>query len=172
MRIRTIIAAAAVAALSTVGFAGTAAASDLSNERSIDVNVPGHQGRDGDEMVVSQWITGVYYEDADGNYFWVIGDGRVYGSPGVTTLDDLDPETTVTYDYVVVSKGQFGDDPGLDNGVIFNRIKGDDGSIMILRIVHNTHPSYTGEGIPEYQGEWEYTVLATNGVGNIVKNER
>jgi hypothetical protein len=69
----------------------------------------------------------------------------------------------VNYDYVVNTLGEFGPDAYLDNGMVMNRIKGDDGSVTIVVIVHKSHPAYTGTGTPEWGGDWEYKILNEGG---------
>jgi hypothetical protein len=125
-RIRTITAAAAVAALSIGSFAGTASADEYVSDKAV----PGHAQQERQGKVVTHYTQTIDWEG-------------------------------VTYDYVVNTVGDFGGDQYLNDGVIFNRIKGSDGSVAIYRIVHESHPSFTGEGTPIWD-TWEYTVEAGN----------
>lgn len=75
------------------------------------------------------------------------------------------------YDYVVNYRGDFGSDPYLDNGVIFNSISGDPGEHYVYRIVSEDNPAYTGDPDYEVWGTWEYQVLVIAGEGNIVHSQ-
>ena len=79
--------------------------------------VPGHQGRDG--KVVGHY-TSYYAEDGNGDYYWDLGDGRERGT--VDSPDELDETSLVECDYQVVYRGDFGEDPFLNEGWTINNI--------------------------------------------------
>ena len=137
--------------------------------------VPGHENRDG---VVTGRYNSVYAYDASGDYYWDLGDGRVQGTVG--SIDQLDADTLTTCDYKNHYRGDFGDDPFMDNGWIMNNIRchGYDGnSTYTYLIVHRSDPRFDGNGSDTGWGpDWEYQVLTvgghdhTNGDhGNIVR---
>lgn len=114
----------------------------------------------------------VYAVDGDGNYYWDLGDGRVYTSPGISSIEDLDEATLDVCKYRVHTKGSFNNDPFMDSGVISNMIRcyGANGtSTYHYQIVHETHPQF--RGIPELSiwGTWEYHVLTESGNGNLAR---
>ncbi|MDO8144922.1 MULTISPECIES: hypothetical protein [unclassified Isoptericola] len=155
MKIQRIAAGTAAVALATLGVAGTAHAADHST------TVPGHQGRDG--TVVGHY-TSLYAEDDAGDWYWDLGDGRVMGS--VDGVGDLDPDTVVTCDYQVIYRGDFGDDPSLDDGWIKNNIRCDDGTTYNSTYVSSEDPRYTGEH--PIWGTWDIVVSTVSGQGNTV----
>ncbi|MEN9328577.1 MAG: hypothetical protein RI947_1385 [Candidatus Parcubacteria bacterium] len=126
--------------------------------------VPGQCGR----AVVTGHYTSLYAEDGNGDYYWDLGDGRVY-----TSVADLDEATLTVYYYENTYRGSFGGDPFLDNGWVLNSIRGvaADGSVTHYQylIVHESDPRYTGN--PEWAvwGNWEYHVLVDGHAGNIVR---
>jgi|GEM_PF-3284790 len=70
--------------------------------------VPGHSSprydQDGNGfpdagVYVNGHYTSVYAYDANGDYYWDLGDGRVLGT--VNSIDELDQATLTTCDYVV-----------------------------------------------------------------------
>ena len=131
--------------------------------------VPGHCDRDG--TVVGHY-TSVYAYDANGDYYWDLGDGRVQGT--VSSIDDLDQATLTVCDYVNNYRGDFGGDEFLNNGWIQNHINCsgyDDNNTYNYLIVHESDPRY--EGNPDWAiwGNWEYHVLTISGYGNLVRPE-
>lgn len=110
----------------------------------------------------------VYAYDASGAYYWDLGDGRVYG---VASIDALDQSTLSVCDYQVHSKGDFGNTPFLDSGVITNNIhcSGHDGNASYYyQIVSSDDPRYTGDPDWAEFGTWEYHVYTVSGEGNLV----
>ena len=69
--------------------------------------------------------------------------------------------------YQVQYRGDFGDDPGLDDGWIINNIQCDDGSAYNYLIVHESDPRYTGNDDLAVWGNWEYRVYTSSGSGNV-----
>lgn len=149
-----------------VGFAGT--------------TVPGHSKKadqDGNGIPdVGVWVNGHYYSvyayDALGDWYWDLGDGRIYGTVG--SINELDAATLSQCDYVVNYRAKFENDPYMDTGRIHNLINcyGYDGHAhFTYLIVHQDHPAYRGDGIPVW-GTWEYHVLAESGSGNAVAKYR
>lgn len=155
-----------------VGMVGSAVAQSTA--------VPGHQDRyDSDNngfpdagQYVNGHYTSVYAYDANGDYYWDLGDGRVYGT--VDSIDELEQETLTTCDYVVNYRADFGNDPFMDDGWIQNHINcqgyDDNGKYNYL-IVSDEDPRYTGN--PDYSiwGTWEYSVKTVSGQGNLVMPE-
>jgi hypothetical protein len=128
--------------------------------------VPGQQGRTG---YVTGHYTSVYAYDAE-DFYWDLGDGRVQGT--VDSIDALDDDTLTVCEYVVNYRGDFGDDPSLDEGWVHNHITCsgyDDNSTYNFTIVSSTDPRYTGN--PEWAewGTWEYHVYTVSGEGNLVR---
>ena len=142
--------------------------------------VPGHQGKyDEDDngypdagRYVNGHYTSVYAYDADGEYYWDLGDGRVQGTVG--SIGDLDAATLTRCDYVVNYRADFGNDPFMDAGWIQNHIscRGyDDNGRYNYLIVHETDPRYRGDPDWAVWGSWEYRVLTESGNGNLVRPE-
>lgn len=140
--------------------------------------VPGQQDRyDSDNngfpdegAIVTGKYESVYAYDADGDWYWDLGDGRIQGT--VDTIDDLDQSTLTVCDYQVQYRGSFENDPFLDKGWIKNNINCsgyDDNGTYNYVIVHQTDPRYTGNPQWEIWGTWEYHVLTTSGQGNLVR---
>lgn len=142
--------------------------------------VPGQTGKariDADEngypdagVVVEGHYYSVYAYDANDDYYWDLGDGRIQGT--VASIDDLDQETLTVCDYVVNYRGTFENNPFMDSGVIFNHIKCrgyDDNGTYNYQIVSESDPRYRGN--PEWAiwGSWEYHVLTESGAGNVVR---
>ncbi|MDX1691609.1 MAG: hypothetical protein R3290_11365 [Acidimicrobiia bacterium] len=120
-------------------------------------------------VYVNGHYTSLYAYDANGDWYWDLGDGRIYGSVG--SVDDLDQATLTTCDYVVNYRADFGNDPYMDAGSIMNNIncKGYDGKAHYkYLIVHETDPRYTGNPDWAVWGSWEYKVYAVSGEGNLV----
>lgn len=144
---------------------------------SFATTVPGHQqsryDKDGNGypdagVKVTGVYTSVYAYDAT-DWYWDLGDGRVYGSVG--SVDELDEATRTVCNYQVQYRGTFENDPFLDTGWIKNNINcvGQDRGAFNYLIVHQTDPRYTGN--PEWAewGTWEYHVLTVPGNGNLVR---
>ena len=77
-----------------------------------------------------------------------------------------------TCDYVVNYRGDYGGDPYLDNGAIFNHIRcyGPDGNqVYNYRIISSDHPGYRGNPDCAEYGVWEYHTLTASGTGNVCK---
>lgn len=140
--------------------------------------VPGHMPRyDGDNngipdagIYVTGHYTSVYAYDANGDWYWDLGDGRIYGT--VASVGDLDKDTLSVCDYEVNYRADFGNDPYMNEGWIINAITchGYDGAgHWTYLIVSQTDPRYTGN--PEWAewGTWEYHVLSESHSGNQVK---
>lgn len=145
---------------------------------SAATSVPGHTGSrvDADEngypdagVEVTGHYTSLYAEDASGDYYWDLGDGRVYTS-GVSSVDELDPETVTVCNYVNNYRAAFENDPYMDTGWIMNNIRcrGAEPGVYKYLIVNESDPRYRGN--PEYAiwGNWEYHVLTESGAGNLV----
>ena len=141
-----------------------------------DTTVPGHTGKyDQDNngypdagMEVNGHYTSVYAYDANGDWYWDLGDGRIQGTVG--SIADLDPATLTTCDYVINYRADFGNDPFMNSGWIQNLINcygyDDNGQYNYL-IVHETDPRYTGNPDWAIWGNWEYHVLTISGQGNL-----
>ena len=122
--------------------------------------------RDG---AVTGTYTSLYAYDASGDWYWDLGDGRVRGS--VDSVDDLDQDTLTVCDYKVQYRGDFGDDPFLDDGWIMNEIRChgyayDRSQTFKYLIVHETDPRYRGIEDRSIWGTWEYHVDVEGGFGN------
>lgn len=144
--------------------------------------VPGHTDRlDSDDngfpdedVTVNGKYTSVYAYDANGDFYWDLGDGRVQGT--VDSIAELDQDTLTVCDYQVQYRGNFENDEFLDSGWIMNNINCsgfDDNGTYNYVIVHETDPRYTGN--PEWEtfgGDWEYHVLTESGSGNLVQPEQ
>lgn len=141
--------------------------------------VPGQTGGrvDADEngypdvgVVVTGHYTSLYAEDASGDWYWDLGDGRIY-THGVESIEELDPATLTTCDYVVNYRGTFENDPYMDTGWIMNNIRchGYESAVYHYLIVNESDPRYRGN--PEYAvwGNWEYHVLTESGTGNLIR---
>lgn len=117
--------------------------------------------------VVTGAYKAVYAYDANGDYYWDLGDGRVRGT--VDSIDELDQGTLTVCDYKIQYRGTFENDPFLDSGWVKNNIncKGydDDGNYNYV-IVHETDPRYTGERPETFGGDWEYHVDVEDTFGN------
>lgn len=139
---------------------------------SSSTTVPGHCDKDG--TVVGHY-TALYAYDAYGDWYYDLGDGRVYTSgPSIGSVDDLDEATLTTCDYVVNYRGDFGGTNFLDDGWIQNHINCsgyDDNNEYNYLIVHESDPRYEGNPDWEIWGTWEYHVLTISGYGNLVRPE-
>lgn len=111
----------------------------------------------------------LYAYDSSGDWYWNLGDGRVYGNVG--SVDALDQASLTTCKYENVYRADFGDTPFMDNGWIINAINctgADKGSYM-YQIVSQNDPRYTGNPDWAIWGTWEYHVLVESGSGNQVR---
>jgi hypothetical protein len=139
--------------------------------------VPGHADRfdaDGNGYpdagaVVSGHYTSLYAEDGNGDYYWDLGDGRIYKT--VDSVDQLDQSTLTTCDYVVNYRGSFENDPYMDSGWIKNQITctGEEKATYNSTIVHESDPRYTGDPAQAIWGTWEYHVDTRSGEGNLAR---
>lgn len=140
--------------------------------------VPGQQDRYDEDnngfldegAVVTGKYESVYAYDANGDWYWDLGDGRVQGTVG--SVGDLDEATLTVCAYQVQYRGSFGNDPFLDTGWIKNNINCsgyDDNSTYNYLIVHETDPRYSGDPDWAIWDTWEYHVLTESGQGNLVR---
>lgn len=138
--------------------------------------VPGQQGSrtDVDDngypdagVYVTGHYTALYAYDASGDYYWDLGDGRVYST--VDSVDDLDGATLTTCDYVITYRADFGNDPFMNEGWIRNNIRcsGAESGTYNSLIVSQTDPHYTGNPDLAIWGTWEYAVDTWSGSGNV-----
>lgn len=147
-----------------------------------NTTVPGHQSERYDQdangfpdegETVNGKYTSLYAYDANGDFYWDLGDGRVRGT--VDSVDELDSATLTECDYQVQYRGNFENDPFLDSGWITNNINcsgyDDDGTYNYL-IVHETDPRYDGNPDHSIWGSWEYQVKTESGKGNLVRPEK
>jgi hypothetical protein len=146
-------------------------------------NVPGHQNARNDQdgngypdvgVIVNGKYQSLYAYDASGNWYWNLGDGRIYGT--VTSLSALNAATLSRCDYQVQYRGMFQNNPYQDNGWIINNIicSGYDGTASYnYLIVHKTDPRYRGTAarIHEWGPDWEYHALTVTAWGNLVRPE-
>lgn len=147
--------------------------------------VPGHQRYDQDGngipdagVFVTGHYTSVYAYDMIGydpvsgpaNYYWDLGDGRIYRT--VDSIDDLDPATRTVCTYVNNYRADFGNNPYMDTGWIINNIncKGFERGHYTYQIVHQLDPRYAGNPDWSVWGTWEYHVLVVSGSGNLVRH--
>lgn len=124
--------------------------------------------------VVTGTYSALYAYDANGDFYFDLGDGRVQGTVG--SVSELDQSTLTTCQYQVQYRGGYENDPFLDNGWVKNNIKCngydyDNAQSFNYTIVHETDPRYTGEKQPAFGGTWEYYVYAIGGEGNTVRPE-
>lgn len=162
----TILGILAVVAFALSATQVAAAPKDCDDDHTT---VPGHCGKDSG-TVVGHYYSLYAYDDTD--YYWDLGDGRVYSSPGVSSVEDLDEATLTTCDYIVNYRGDFGDDPFLDMGSIQNIINCsgyDDNGHYVYNIVHESDPRYRGNPDWSIWGNWEYHVLVESKKGNLVR---
>jgi len=142
--------------------------------------VPGHQDNsDADNngypdagVEVNGHYTSLYAYDANGDWYWDLGDGRIQGTVG--SVAELDQATLTTCDYVINYRADFGNDPFMDSGWIQNHINCsgyDDNGYYNYLIVHETDPRYTGNPDWAVWGTWEYHVLTISGQGNLARPE-
>lgn len=154
-----------LAAMATLpGSAAAGAGCNIPRNGDADGNGIGDVG----VQVVCNY-TSYYAEDASGNYYWDLGDGRVY-TLGVSSPDELDAATLTECFYQVHTRGSFENDPFQNTGDISNMIRctGPEGtSTYHYQIVASDDPRYTGD--PEWAiwGNWEYHVSTESGTGNM-----
>jgi len=139
--------------------------------------VPGHEKWDADDngypdagIYVNGHYESLYAYDATGDWYWDLGDGRIYGS--VASVDDLEAATLSSCDYVNNYRADFGNDPYMNKGWIQNHIQctGYDGNgAYNYLIVHASDPRYRGNPDWAEWGDWEYHVLTESGSGNLAR---
>tara|TARA_R100001143_G_C3361257_1_gene136209 strand:- start:25238 stop:25825 length:588 start_codon:yes stop_codon:yes gene_type:complete len=147
----------------------TIASHNVSNDINSTV-VRGHQTDDGSipNGTVNGKYKALYAWDADGNWYFDLGDGRVQGSVG--SIDELDESTLTVCDYVVIYRGDFEGTPFLANGWIRNNIKCngyayDKAQTFNTLYVHETDRRYSKDLEPIW-GSWGILVDTIGGVGN------
>lgn len=116
--------------------------------------------------------TALYAEDINGDYYWDLGDGRIYKT--VASIADLDQTTLTVCDYHNQYRADFGNDPYMDSGWIINNINcsGYEPGTVTYLIVHETDPRYTGNPELSIWGTWEFHVNAQSGLGNVANLTR
>lgn len=107
-------------------------ATGLIGQAAAATQVPGHQkdrydkdnnGFPDDGQMVNGHYTAVYAYDASGDYFLDYGDDRPGGPAGtVGSVDELDQETLTVCNYRINYRGDYGNDPFIDEGRVFNHI--------------------------------------------------
>lgn len=149
-----------------------------SGAASAATTVPGHTGSkvdkddngypDAGRVVVGHYYS-LYAYDANEDYYWDLGDGRIYKT--VESVADLDQATLTECDYVVNYRGTFENDPFMDTGVIANNIRcyGYEPGTFNYQIVHESNPRYRGNPDWAIWGSWEFHVYTISGVGNLVR---
>lgn len=149
--------------------AGAAAATSVPGQTGPKVDADGN-GYPDVGVVVRGHYTSVYAYDAAGDYYWDLGDGRVY-TKGVSSIQELDQATLTTCEYVNNYRATFENNPYMDTGSIINNIRchGEDRGVYHYAIVHESDPRYRGNAEWAEWGTWEYHVLTESGVGNIVR---
>lgn len=168
---RTLLALLTIAALALAAAVPAQAGTAVPGKSGAKVDADGNGFPDAGVVVVGHY-TSVYAYDSHGDYYWDLGDGRVYTSVGIDSIDDLDPATLTVCDYVVNYKGTFDNDPFLDSGNVDNHIRchGHDGtSTFNTQIVHETDPRYRGNPAWAIWGDWELHVSTVSGTGNLVR---
>jgi hypothetical protein len=93
-------------------------------------------------------------------------EGRDGTVTGVYEAEDGDSDVRVQY------RGDFGEDPGLNDGWIKNVFDNADGTRETYLIVHETDPRYTGNEENAIWNEWEIAVHTVSGEGNIANPHR
>lgn len=144
---------------------------------SAQTTVPGHakksdkngNGISDAGVFVNGHYTSLYAYDGLGQWYWDLGDGRVYGT--VADPSALDQESLTSCRYVNNYRADYGDTPYMDNGWIQNHIvcSGVERGVYHYVIVSGTDPRYTGNPNWAEWGTWEYAVLVISGEGNIVR---
>lgn len=154
--------------LTMLAFAAFPAQASPCDSTDSKTTVPGHCDRDG--TVVGHYYS-VYAYDEYADWYWDLGDGRVYGT--VSSIQDLDQATLTQCNYVINYRADFGNDPFMDKGWIQNHINcsgyGDNGQYNYL-IVHRTDPRFREENAsPNWGPDWRYSVLTISGMGNVAQ---
>lgn len=152
----------------------TANAIESSSTTKSDFEDADNNGIPDEGEVVTGAYKALYAEDANGDYYFDLGDGRVLGT--VDSVDELDQETLTVCEYKIQYRGAFENDPFLDNGWIKNQIKCsgydyDKAQTFNFTIVHETDPRYTGNPDWAIWNTWEYHTNVVGGVGNLVRPE-
>ncbi len=165
-----------VAGFTVMGLAFSLILSGVVNGATI---VPGQQRSSLDKdhngypdvgVTVNGHYTSVYAYDDTGNWYWDLGDGRIVGT--VDSIGALDEESLTTCNYEVNYRGNFENNPFLDNGWIQNHINCsgfDDNNEYNYLIVNQSDPRYTGNPDWAIWGNWEYHTLTTSHIGNLVR---
>lgn len=164
---------AGLALVMTIGLIGAASASSTIVPGHQDRNDADNNGYPDEGVTVNGHYTALYAYDANGDYYFDLGDGRVQGT--VDSVDDLDQSTLTTCDYVVNYRGNFENDPFLDSGWIMNNINCngyDDNRTYSYQIIHETDPRYTGDRPEAFGGDWEYLYYTIAGEGNTIQPEQ
>lgn len=167
---RRLLTALATAAL-VAGTAGSAVAVPDKDNGGTRADLDGNGYPDAG-VVVTGHFESVYAEDANGDYYWDMGQGRFQGT--VTSIDELDDATLTTCDYIVVYRGTFENNPYQDSGWIRNNVHctGAEPGNFNYNIVHSSDPRYTGNPDLAIWGDWEYAVDAQSGTGNAANPHR
>lgn len=125
-------------------------------------------------VVVTKHWTSLYAYDASDDWYWDLGDGRVYGTVG--SVADLDSATLSRCDYSNNSRGSFDNTPYQDTGWISNSItcRGYDGhGHWTYLMVHDDDPRFSGDAARSdalgWGPSWEYKILTESGSGNLFK---
>lgn len=121
-------------------------------------------------VMVTGHYTSVYAYDANNDWYWDLGDGRIQGTVG--SIEALDAATLTTCDYVVNYRADFGNDPFMNSGWIQNHINChgyDDNNHYNYLIVHESDRRYTGNPDWSVWGTWEFSVYTISGQGNIAR---
>ncbi|MDP2649023.1 MAG: hypothetical protein Q8P19_03960 [bacterium] len=174
----TIIRTAAIAvavilafAFALPAFAGTTVPGHAKKIASGAIDAD-HNGYPDAGIYVNGHYTSLYAYDANGDYYWDLGDGRVQGT--VPSVDALDQATLTSCDYVINYRADFGNDPFMNEGWIQNHINCsgyDDNGHYNYLIVSQTDPRYTGNPDWAVWGTWEYHALTVSHQGNLVRPE-
>jgi hypothetical protein len=146
-------------ALNPTAVPGQAVRSDADNNGFSDVGV-----------IVTGAYSALYLSDADGNYYFDRGDGRIEGT--VSSPAALDQTTLTRCDYRISYRGSFENDAFLDTGWIGNHIKCSGytpTATYNTLIVHKTDPRYVGDPARAIWTDWELDVDTASGFGNWVR---
>jgi hypothetical protein len=167
--------------MALLGACGPESDGVASETQELSTAVPGQAARsDKDEngwpdrgIVVSGHYTSVYASDAQGAWYWDLGDGRVEGSVG--SIEALDAATLTRCDYVINYRGSFENDPFLDNGWITNHVRCHgftEQKVYNSLFVHKTDHRYLGDPARAIWGDWEIHTDAISGQGNWARPHR
>jgi hypothetical protein len=124
-------------------------------------------------IVVSGRNIGIYAYDRDGGVYW--SDDPANSTVG--SVSELNPWTLTVSQFVESYRGTCGNTPTLQDGWVqyhWQCVGWDFPKLTPFNylLVHKTDPRYTGSFLPEWGGDWEYTVLVEKGFGNFVRNGR